>query len=67
MKFFFLFSAAGFLLCLYFLLTDDAGSGMGWGVGIFGALGLGVGAYNWVINGSPLAEGRSLNDKNGPQ
>lgn len=67
MRFFFSFFAAGFLLCLYFLLTDAPGSGMGWGVGLFGALGLGVGAYNWVENGSPLAEKPTLNDKSGPQ
>ena len=67
MKFFFGFFAAATVLCLYFLLTDSAGSGMGWAVGIFGALAVGTGGFNWVVNGSPLAEGKSLNDQNKPQ
>ena len=48
MRFFLSFMLAGFLLCLYFLLTDDDGSGMGWGVALFAALGLGVAFYNYL-------------------
>ena len=65
MKFYLAFMFAGFLLCSYFLLTDAPGSGMGWGVALFAALGLGVATYNKIKFGSVLRD--SLNDKNGPQ
>ena len=65
MKFYFSFMLAGFLLCLYFLLTDSAGNGMGWGVGIFAGLGIGVAVYNRVKFGSILREG--LNNQSGPR
>ena len=65
MKFFFIFFAIITAVSLYFLLTDGPGSGMGWAVGIFATLATGTGAYNWIRNGSPLAEGRGLNDKAG--
>ena len=65
MKFFLGFMLAGFLLCLYFLLTDGANSGMGWGVGIFAALGIGGAIYNRVKFGSIFREG--LNDQSGPR
>ena len=63
MRFFFFFMLGGFLMSLYFLLTDEAGSGMGWGVALFAALGLGVAVYNKVKFGSFLKD--SLNDQNG--
>ena len=59
MKFFFAFMLAGFLLSLYFLLHDDSGSGMGWGLGVFGGLGLGVAIYNKVRYGSIFKDGQS--------
>ena len=58
MRFFFAFMAAGFLLSGYFLATDAPGSGMGWGLVIFGGLGAGVALYNTVKNGGPLNEGK---------
>ena len=57
MKFYFAFMLAGFLLCLYFLLTDEPGSGMGWGVALFATLGLGVALYNRVKFGSVFNDG----------
>jgi hypothetical protein len=60
MKFFLAFMVAGFLLSLYFLLTDEPGSGMGWGLAVFGGLGI----------GGAILEARrkkSLNDKAGKQ
>ena len=57
MKFFFSAMLIGFLLCLGFLITDEPGSGMGWGVGLFAALGLGVAFYNYLRYGSVFSEG----------
>lgn len=57
MKFFLASMLAGFLLCLYFLLTDAPGSGMGWGVGLFAVLGLGVAFYNYLRFGSVFNDG----------
>ena len=65
MKFFFAFMLAGFVITLYFLLTDGPGSGMGWGVGLFAGLGIGVALYNYIRFGSIFREG--LNDQAGPQ
>ena len=59
MRFFFAFMLAGFALCLYFLLTDAPGSGMGWGVGLFAALGLGVAIYNKVRFGNIFKDGKA--------
>ena len=65
MKFFLGFMLAGFLLCLYFLATDLPGNGMGWGVGVFAAAGIGVAIYNRVKFGSIFRDG--LNDQSGPR
>ena len=59
MKFYFSFMLAGFLLCLYFLATDASGSGMGYGVGLFAALGIGVAIYNKISFGSIFKDGKS--------
>ena len=69
MRFFFCFFAAATLLTGIFTITDSAGSGAGWACIIFAALGIGVGAYNWYANGSPLAEGRAIppTDPNAPK
>ena len=66
MRFFFSFFAVATLVCVVFLVTDSAGSGMGWAVAIFAALGVGVGGYNWYKNGSPLAEGRAIDSTGKP-
>ena len=58
MKFYLSFMLAGLLLCLYLLLTDGANSGMGWGVGIFAVLGVGVAVYNQVRFGSIFKDGK---------
>ena len=63
MRFFFFFFLAATALCLYFFATDEAGSGAGIGAAIFGGIGAAVGGWNWYRNGSPLAEGRRINDK----
>ena len=65
MKFFFSFISVGFLVSLYFLITDDAGSGMGWAVAVFGTIGVGVAVYNAVMFGSIMREGPS--DPNAPK
>ena len=65
MRFFFSFIAAGFLISLYFLLTDSAGSGMGYAVAVFGVIGVGVAVYNAVMFGSIMREGPS--DPNAPK
>jgi F0F1-type ATP synthase assembly protein I len=67
MKFFFGFFAVATVITGIFTLTDSAGSGAGWACIIFAVLGIAVGGYNWIRNGSPMAESRSLNDQNGPQ
>ena len=61
MKFFLSFMLAGFLLSLYFLLHDEAGSGMGYGVALFAGLGIGTAFYNKVRYGSIFREG--LNER----
>ena len=57
MKFFFASMLAGFALCLYFLLHDAPGSGMGYGVALFAALGIGVATYNYTKFGSIFRDG----------
>ena len=65
MRFFFSFIAAGFLISLYFLLTDSAGSGMGYAVAVFGIIGVSVAVYNALNFGSIMREGPS--DPNAPK
>lgn len=57
MKFFFACMLAGFLISLYFLLTDSSGSGMGWGVGAFGGIAAAVALYNQIKFGSIFNDG----------
>ena len=57
MKFYLAFMFAGFLLCLLFLVLDESGSGMAWGVGLFAALGIGVALYNKIKFGSVFNDG----------
>ena len=59
MKFFFSFMLAGFLLCLYFLLHDESGSGMGYGVALFAILGIGVAIFNKISYGDIFKDGKS--------
>ena len=59
MKFFFASMLAGFLLCLYFLLTDESGSGMGYGVALFAGLAIGVAAYNQIKFGGIFRDGNA--------
>ena len=65
MKFYLSFMLAGIFLCLFFLLTDDAGSGMGWGLALFAGLGGGVALYNQLKFGSIFREGPA--DANPPK
>lgn len=65
MRFFFSFISVAFLISLYFLLTDEAGNGMGWAVALFAGLGVGVAVFNVLSFGSILREGPS--DPNAPK
>jgi hypothetical protein len=56
MKVFFFFFVVATILCAYFWITDEPGSGMGLATGIFGGLMLGVGGYNWGKFGSPFRD-----------
>lgn len=57
MKFYLIFMFSGFLMCLFFLIYDAPGSGMGWGVGLFATLGIGVALYNKLRFGSVFNDG----------
>ena len=65
MKFFFLFFLVMTALCGYFRATDGPDSGMWIPTLICAVIAIGVGIYNTVVNGGPLREGKSLNDKSG--
>ena len=65
MRFVLIFFIAVTALCLYFFAADEAGGGAGIGAAVFGTITVAVGGWNWYRNGSPLAEGRGLNDKAG--
>ena len=58
MRFFFIFLAAITAISGYFWYADKPGSGMVYPTVLFALLALGTGAYNWIKNGSPMAEGR---------